>query len=795
MKIYFKVLLIASMTICSASAAPPGSEYSAELSDHLKTALKSRGPAYRPRTEHLLENGQPIFTNRLILEDSPYLLQHAHNPVDWNAWGPEAFAKARRENKPVFLSIGYSTCHWCHVMERESFESIEIAEYLNTHFVSIKVDRERRPDIDTIYMTAVQMISGRGGWPMSSFLTADGKTFFGGTYFPPARFLNLLKQVTKAWHEDPAGLVAKADEIATRVQRYVDQAATAGTLSSEAPELAIQKLLQRHDSDHGGFGPAPKFPNESDYLFLLDSAMRKPQPVLLELFQFDLKTMAGGGIYDQIGGGFHRYSTDDNWLVPHFEKMLYNQAQLARVYLDAAALTGQREFSRVAGQTLDYLLRDMQSPGGGFYSATDADSGGGEGRFFLWTPTQLQAVLSEQDAEMAMSIFNVEEGGNFEGASILHLSDVVDAEAGSELVQNAMFSGRLDNIRQQLYIAREQREHPGRDEKILTAWNAMVIQALAQAGQLAGGEAYSEAALEAAQFIWRNHRDSNGKLYRISLEGRASVAAVQEDYAWLADAYISLYDLSDDPVWLERARTLLDSMHALFWDNRTGGYYMNVDRADTESTPLMGRPKDIHDRAVPSGNAVALNALVRLAHRPGSSDEFLQTTARINALLSALAQAVNRNPSAFTYLLRAAQSYLHGETGALQYGAHGGVRAKAKIDAGILSVDLNIQPGWHINANEPLSADLIPTILTTDGSAPAWQLENVSYPRAIRKTLGFQSEELALYEGNVQLTATLANTQDDTPALPLLRVKIRLQACDDRICLPPEDVIMQVPVQ
>ena len=785
-------------------ADPPGVVYTAELRQQLNAGLQALGPGYQPRTEHLLDDGHPKFTNRLILEDSPYLRQHAHNPVDWQSWGPEAFELARREGKPVFLSIGYSTCHWCHVMERESFESIEVAEYLNEHFISIKVDRERRPDIDEIYMTGVQVISGRGGWPMSSFLTAEGKTFFAGTYYPRAQFLTLLKRAIEVWNNDREGIHEQADKIASAVQRQLDQAQVAGELARNAPATAAQQLLERHDTMHGGFSPAPKFPNEANYLFLSDFALRNENQELVDLIRFDLQTMARGGIYDQVGGGFHRYSTDNDWLVPHFEKMLYNQAQLARVYMDTAILTGEAEFSRVARQILDYVLRDMTAPDGGFYSATDADSEGGEGLFFLWTPAQVKAVLSKQDAELAISLFNISETGNFEGSNIPHLSAAADAMAAERGMSATLFLQKVDQIRQQLYIAREQRERPGRDEKIITAWNGMMIMALAQAGRLPMGEQYAKAALRAGEFLWQNHRDSKGRLYRVSLDGRSSVQAVQEDYAWLADACISLYDLSKNSHWLERARSLLGTMHDEFWDQTGGGLFMNASNtAGEKATPVMGRPKDVNDGAVPSGNAVALHALARLARRPGSKDEYLVAQTRATELLSTFARAVNERPLAFTYLLLAARMQKGGESGALQYAAHGNVRISVHVDAGVdanvdvgadaiaLVVELIIQPGWHINANKPLSDNLIPTTLEAGVGSSTWNLMDVSYPEPIVKALGFQSEALALYEGGVRLTVRLRQNES-SPDSPLLRIKLRLQACDDKICLPPENVNLQV---
>jgi uncharacterized protein YyaL (SSP411 family) len=787
-KLYF--LLVILLTAVSVCADPPGVSYSVELRQQLAAGLQSQGNAYQPRTRHLDADGRPLYTNRLILQESPYLLQHAHNPVNWHAWGPEAFALAKRENKPVFLSIGYSTCHWCHVMEHESFEDEAVAEYLNTHFIAIKVDREQRPDIDKIYMTAVQMIAGRGGWPMSSFLTNDGKTFYGGTYFPRDRFMSLMQQVVKAWDDNQAGILAKAEEISDGVQRYLDQAQTAGDLANAAPGLAVKRLKQRHDELYGGFSPAPKFPNEPDYLFLIDYARREADQELIQLIGFDLDVMARGGIYDQVGGGFHRYSTDQDWLVPHFEKMLYNQAQLARVYLQAASLTGNPQFSRVASQMLDYVLRDMQAPDGGFYSATDADSEGQEGVFFLWTREQIRAVLTEPDAELAIRLFNISESGNFEGSNILHLSAAAGKQAPAEQSRDE-FLQKVDRIRSELYSVREQRIHPLRDDKILTAWNAMMIMALAGAAELPAGAAYADAALRAGNYIWSNNRDQDGKLWRASLNGRSSVPGVQEDYAWLADAFISLYDLSQNGVWLERARSLLQHMQGQFLDQTNGGYFMSAPQDD--AAPAMGRPKDITDGAVPAGNAVALHAMARLARRSGEKGQFLELDAQANALIAAFANIVNRNPSAFPYFLLAARVQADGQSGSKRYAAHGAIAVSGRVQDDQLTVNIDIQPGWHINANHPLSDNLIPTVLQAAEQNSVWDLSAVSYPTPVRKILGFQSEELALYEGNISLKAALSTSMSSQEG-SMLRLTLRLQACDHETCLPPELLNLQIPV-
>jgi len=784
---FFYLLLL--LTTATVYADPPGVSYFPELRQQLARGLQVQGSNYHARTRHLDENSQPLYTNRLILQDSPYLLQHAHNPVNWYPWGPEAFAKAKLENKPVFLSIGYSTCHWCHVMEHESFEDVAVAEFLNTHFIAIKVDREQRPDIDKIYMTAIQMIAGRGGWPMSSFLTPDGNTFYGGTYFPRERFMVLIQKVAREWDENNPAIRAQAEKISAAVQRYLDQAQTAGELANAAPGLAVKRLKQQHDELFGGFSPAPKFPNEPDYLFLIDYARREADQELQQLISFDLDLMARGGIYDQVGGGFHRYSTDEDWLVPHFEKMLYNQAQLSRVYLQAARLTGNPQFNRVARQTLDYVLRDMQAPEGGFYSASDADSEGHEGVFFLWTQEQIRAVLSGPDAELAIALFGVSEPGNFEHSNILNLTTPLGKQVPAGQSPDE-FLHRVDQIRTDLYTARERRIHPLRDEKIVTAWNGMMIMALAEGARLPAGETYASAAIKAGNFIWTHNRSKEGLLWRASLNGRTSVPGVQEDYAWLADAFISLYDISHQERWLQRAHSLLEHMNSLFWDEVNGGYYMSSLRDDT--TPVMGRPKDISDGAVPAGNAVALHAIARLARRPGEKDRFLKLDAQANALISTFANTVNRSPSAYPYFLLAARTQATGQSGSLQYAALGSVKITGQLQGDKLTVNIHVQPGWHINANRPLSDKLIPTVLRVDEKKTSWKLSDVSYPSPIMKNLGFQNEVLALYEGSIKLEAT-AETRPANTNGAMMRLNLQLQACDEQICLPPEQIELQIP--
>ncbi|MCH7893373.1 MAG: DUF255 domain-containing protein [Proteobacteria bacterium] len=758
---------------------------SASLHQQLQAALAAKGPDYQPRTEHLHSDGSPLYTNRLILEDSPYLLQHAHNPVDWYPWGPAAFARARADNKPIFLSIGYSTCHWCHVMERESFEDPEVARFMNAHFVAIKLDRERRPDIDTIYMTAVQLMTGHGGWPMSSFLNLEGQSFFGGTYFPRAQFLDLLQQVEVAWREDRQVLDQQASRVAAQVRAITRSAEAAGTVNDHVVQTAVGIFHRRHDSRLGGFGAAPKFPNEPRYLFLLDEALRNTDDDTRDLIRFDLKAMARGGIYDQVGGGFHRYSTDAWWRVPHFEKMLYNQAQLARIYAQGWQLTGDAGLARVARQTLDYVLRDMTAPNGTFYSATDADSSGGEGLFFLWTPQQLRAALTPADADLAIDLYGVTEDGNFEDSNILHLPLPLTEFATQRDVPLAKLLAQVDDIRAVLYASREQRVHPDRDEKIVTAWNGMMIVALAEAAQILDEPRYRSAALRAGESLWEHSRQDKDKLWRTLLDGRSSVPAVQEDYAWLADGFIHLYDLTNDARWLDRAKVLAATMNRLFWDDKAGGYFMNTEATDVAT---MARPKDSTDGAVPSGNAVALHVLAKLAQRTG--EEAYRRTA--NTLLAAFANSINQSPTAYSYLLRGAQQLADGAAGPQQYAARGAIKVNAELRSNTLVVDLDIRPGWHVNAHKILQEKLIPTVLSLEKPVPGWRSGAVSYPTPILKTLGFLREELAFYEGQVRITMDLQQT-DPALAGPLIPVALRLQACDDSVCLPPERRILQVP--
>jgi uncharacterized protein YyaL (SSP411 family) len=768
-----------------------------ELGQRLVDALAAKGPAYRPRTEHLLPDGRPRFTNRLILEDSPYLIQHAHNPVDWYPWGPEAFERAREEGKPVLLSIGYSTCYWCHAMERESFEDLGIAALLNRHFVAIKVDREVRPDLDQVYMTAVELLAGHGGWPMTSILTPEGETIIAGTYFSPDDFRRMLEGVEALWQARPEELRGQARRIAAAVARVLAVDRQAAELDQGVAGRAAARLVADYDELQGGYGTAPKFPREPQLELLLDQALRAQDGGAESAALLTLRTMARGGIHDQVGGGFHRYAIDNDWLVPHFEKMLHNQAQLARLYARAWRLTGDPELARVARRTLDFVLRDLTSPEGGFYSATDAESEGEEGRFFLWSPAELRAALPPEDAALAIRHFGVTEAGNFEGRNILHLPRPPEAFAQAEGLAPPDLWGRIDRITATLERVRSTRPKPHRDEKILTAWNGMMIAALAAVGDTLGDPRSVQAAERAAELLWSKARAAPGTLHRVYLDGRSSVPALQEDYAFLGEGMLALYDATGEPQWLERARELADAMWIRFADPEGGGLHM----AELADAAPMARPKDLADGAMPSGTSAALGLLAGLARRVDAPTY----RERASALLAAVSGQVARAPEAFPSLLVALNRLRLGESGPRDYAAQGAIRVHARAigrrpsdqpgpSGGRLSVEIAMDSGWHINAHRPLQDYLIPTTLT-EVEGRGWRLGEPSYPEPEVRRLGFQREPLALYQGRLRIEAPFEpeGAAARPGASPPIVLNLRLQASNDQLCLPPENLSLEVP--
>jgi uncharacterized protein len=595
-------------------------------------------------------------TNRLIDETSPYLLQHAHNPVDWHPWNEEALERAHQEDKPIFLSIGYSACHWCHVMERESFEDEETAALMNRLFVNIKVDREERPDLDAIYMDAVQAMTGQGGWPMSVFLTPNGQPFYGGTYYPPEprygmpSFQQVLQSVADAYHKRRDQVQGQAQRLTSALQRSALIGAQEAEVSVELLQEATATLLQHFDNENGGFGSQPKFPQPMTLDFCLMEYVRTGDLDVLYMAELTLEKMAHGGIYDQLGGGFHRYSVDAIWLVPHFEKMLYDNAQLLRTYLHAWQLTGHPLYRRVVEETIDYVLREMTAPGGGFYSTQDADSEGHEGKFFVWEMGEIEEILGAHAAGIFASYYGVSDRGNFEGKNILSVVRSVESVAERFRITPAEVEQSLAESRHKLFVEREKRVKPGRDEKILTEWNGLMIHALVECGTALGRQDALDAAINAANFILETMSQPDGKLLRSYKDGQARLNAYLEDYASFVRALIALYETTFDLRWLGEATRLARLMFDQFGDPQLGGFF----QTGLDHEQLVVRRKDLIDNAIPSGNSLAAEALLRLAVLLNQNDYRTQA-ARI---CSAVKEAMARQPTGFGRLLGVASALL-----------------------------------------------------------------------------------------------------------------------------------------
>jgi uncharacterized protein len=592
-------------------------------------------------------------TNRLARETSPYLLQHAHNPVDWYPWGDEAFERARAEDKPVLLSIGYSSCHWCHVMERESFDDPDTAALMNELFVSIKVDREERPDVDDVYMKAVQLLIGRGGWPLTAFLSPDRKPFHGGTYFPPVDrhglpgFPRVLRAVAQAYRERPDEIRRATSQILEGVAGLEAPATAADSLDRSLPGRAAAALLRHVDGVNGGLGGAPKFPHTQALQLLLRQHAKTGNLQYLEAVRLSCSNMAAGGIYDHVGGGFHRYSVDERWLVPHFEKMLYDNAQLPGLYLEAFQVTGDPTFRNVVRETLDYVLREMRDPSGGFYSATDADSEGEEGKFFVWTPQEVRGLVAPEDADLVCRYWGITDEGNFEGRSIAHESEPLERVASAFGRTPHDAARAVASARARLYAARAQRVAPLRDDKVITAWNALMISALADAGRVLGVDRYLEAATVAGDFLWSELR-RDGRLLHVWARGSAKQLGFLDDHAFLAAACLDLYEATADRGHLERARQLAAALDAHFRDP-SGGYFFTPDDGEA----LITRSKSGADGALPSGNAVA--ALVHLRLHAFTDER--PHRERAEELLRLYHDAAAEQPFAYATYLEALEWY------------------------------------------------------------------------------------------------------------------------------------------
>ncbi len=635
--------LSAAAESASERSALPGLEpFPDQLGARLMQNYQAKGSDYKPRTHHLRPNGTPKFINRLIFEASPYLLQHAHNPVNWYAWGPEALEAAKAEGKTILLSIGYSTCYWCHVMEEESYENERVAEVLNRDFIAIKVDREERPDLDKIHMDAVVAIRGHGGWPLNVFLTPNLEPFWGGSYFQKEQFLDILGQIRTAWEKEPEKIVQSGSQLSQYLETQNQLLKGVEVLDEMVLKAAYDSLASSFDDEFGGFGWAPKFPPSMRLQLLLRIARRTGEPVALEMAEKTLDHMARGGIYDHLGGGFHRYSTDERWLVPHFEKMLYDNASLAWTYLEAYQVSGKAMYSRVAREILDYVLKEMTHPGGGFYSAQDAGEVGEEGAFYVWHTSELREFLSPQEFALFEKVYGLSEPNNFEdGTHILNLQDEYDwTIKANPLIRSA---------HHKLLAVRQARPSPLKDDKILTAWNGLMIAAMAKANQVLGEARFLDAARRAAQFLKQNLMSDRGLLRRYR-DGEATFDGYLDDYAYLISGLLTLYETDFDLSWIDWARELQAKQDELLWNEQLGAYYFS--RAGDPH--LIRRSVDFVDGARPNSNAVsALNLFKLFAltfHAPYQE--------KAKTLLIANGGNLSRQPGAFAQTLIALDYHL-----------------------------------------------------------------------------------------------------------------------------------------
>ncbi len=866
-------------------------------------------------SEHQLKNadGTWKWTNALIHETSPYLLLHTHNPVEWYPWGPEALERAKAENKPIFLSVGYSTCYWCHVMERKVFSNPKIAELMNQWFINIKVDREERPDIDEIYMTATQIMTQHGGWPNSVFLTPDLLPFFAGTYFPPEDsvgrpgFPRILRGVHDAWVNQRKLVVERSKQITAVIR----QATSEGIINADdilidrqLVESAVDYLTERYSADYGGFGDAPKFPSPTNLEFLLSEFQRrtktpiridsqfasdldegklpkglrhtlenadislsenvvvsvkekgagwlitdvankqaysvkkdrdelkiyKSADALLKMISHTLDMMAYGGIYDQIGGGFHRYSVDAKWLVPHFEKMLYDNAQLAKVYLHTYQLTKEPLYRSIAEEIFEFVFREMTSTQGGFYSALDAEVDAEEGKYYVWTKAEIQKILGKKKAKLFAKVYGVDKGPNFESeTNILYLPSPIASVAKAEKKSEDIIRRQLDPLKKKLLAAREKRKPPLLDTKVITSWNGLMIDALAYGYEVLGDPSYRDAAQKAAEFILKHLRKSDGQLMRTYKDDIAKYDGYLDDYAFLVRGMLGLYHATGEDRWLKEAQSLTNTMIRLLWDNEDGGFYFTL--ADQEY--LVVRTKNPYDSALPSGNAVAINNLLTLTRISGEKD-YLD---KAQKSLRNFASVMQQSPGGFMHMLLAANHYLstdwieateaeeeqHAEF-ALKLKEESGINPfsppKAlsgkeialpsgdevvKISVSILSkerislqrpfdieVQLEIDEGWHINANPASDDFLIPSTVSVSPDATV-QVLSIKYPKGKLLDLSFSDQPLSVYEGvlTIQMQLQLKPGVSREEAFPV-NLNLEYQACDDQRCLPPSTNTIQL---
>ena len=734
-----------------AADLPPAVDRDPELHASLEAAYAARGPEYVPRT-HLMDGGRARYVNRLILEASPYLLQHAHNPVDWRPWSDEVLAEAQARDLPIFLSVGYATCHWCHVMEEESFDNEEVAKLLNSHFIAIKIDREQHPELDHLYIAATQIQQGHAGWPNSLFLMPDGRPFHTATYIPKDQFMQVVAGIGEAWRR-PANrpeIETVADNLSNAVRQYTQmKSSESAALGEEVFALAAGRLLGMHNALEGGFSQSQQFPQEGYLLFLLDHWRRTGDEASLTVVFETLDAIAAGGIHDHVGGGFHRYATDPNWRTPHFEKMLYNQALLTRVFTEAWEVSGAPEYRRAAERTIAYVLRDLTDPDGAFYAAEDADSRNAsgdleEGAFYVWSPDQFEALGLKQST----GLLGLDEPPTLEAGAVAHLQPRVQTDWQA-----------LDGILDVLLSGRESRTRPLRDDKIIAGWNALMIRALAEAAVAFGEPEYASMAERAAETVWQRLWLGD-RIARLWADGKAREDGALEDHAWMGLAHTALFDASGDRKWLERASLVAEAIENRFADG-TGRLKMAM--ADGPLGPIY----DSADDATPSGESSALEFLARIARRQPAVEIENKALALRGALSGPLTEQPLLRPDALT----ASRILDQGETGRRRALAKGTVFAH--LQAGELH--LRVAPGWHLNAHEPGQDWLIGA--TVEGAFADW-------PAGDPFKAGFSEDEIKVYEGS--LTVPIRDLSG--PVLDLT-----LQVCSDEICLEPETATFRLP--
>ena len=700
---------------------------------------------------------------------SPYLRQHAGDKVKWMLWGKEAFERARREDKPVFLSIGYSTCHWCHVMQRESFTDQATAELINRNYVPVLVDREQRPDVDETYALATQIISGAGGWPTNVFLTPDRKPFYATVYMPRDVLQQTLIAAFGEWKINRAELNKGAEELSGIITQFLNRREKAVQVTPALLERATADIVSRFDPEFGGVQGGAKFMRPSLLLFLLRQAAANDAGAALSAVENTLNGMLNGAVWDHVGGGMHRYTEDREWRVPHFEKMLYDQALMVQVMLGAYRLTGDARYAKSARRTLDFALGELAGPDGEFYSALDSDTGEEEGSYYVWSADEVKLLAGSQDAGLAEAVFAISAQGNFKGGNVIYLREPPQALADALKIGRAEFDRRVDAVLSRLAEMRRTRTAPATDRKVITSWNALMVSALAAAAAQFDDRTYADAARRTGEFLWTGMRAADGSFHRSLYGGRLDGNGTLEDHAFVARAFIALYDLTGETVWIDRAQQTVARVSKTFLDAKAGDYYM------TAGDIAFGRTKLRNDGDMPSGNAVMLDVLARLSKRTLEPEYLLQA----EALLVAVSGIALTDPVAYAYTLLAADQLLRGERGSRQYLAKGRVRATAsyEAEAAELKVSIKIAPGWHINSREPLEDDFIATELRVPATMARG---DVAYPKAVERSFAFNDNPLAVYEGEVEITVPV------TPELA--PVELTVQACSDEVCLLPETV-------